>query len=331
MSRNQREPVDLRKLPEFQASFKLAREFYNADQKLSPTDRKKLSSAFNAPLIADPLFSLPALYAGIKAPQWLQKLGYLDKNKSTRGLSVFLGFGCLLFGGSIGSIIGYWYGDLSLSSIPSAQKIFRILLPYPPQIGRSYYGETAKDSSKIMPNPDTINWNRELIFPYNLALHIRSQNPQQSQAPPMGPRPIPGPQPVPQASSRGPSTSVNMQETNQRDEFYDGRVSEGSENDDPFQEENKQPEPQQYQSSWERIRQQNGQSGQSGQNNQSQSSPSFSNGGYGAPSAALSIPRYSHDENDQQESQVEFDHELDLERSGQGLTDDFSESEKKWT
>lgn len=328
MSRSQRENVDLRKLPEFQASFKLAREFYNADQQLSPSDRKKLSSAFNAPLIADPLFSLPALYAGIKSPQWLQKLGYLDKNRSTRGLSVFLGFGCLIFGGSVGSIIGYWYGDFSLSSVPSAQKTFRILLPYPPQIGRSYYGETAKDSSKIMPDPDTINWNRELIFPYNLALHIRSQNAQQSQSP-MGPRPIPGPQPIPRSSSTAPPIPVSSQQGGQRDEFYDGSVTEGSESDDPFEnEENKQPEQQQYQSSWDRIRQQNG---QGGQNNQNRAPSSFSTGGFKAPSDVPQLPRYSHDENDQQESQVEFDHELDLERSGQGLSDDFSESEKKWT
>ncbi|ANB14722.1 hypothetical protein AWJ20_2329 [Sugiyamaella lignohabitans] len=312
----------------YEANIRLSTQFYNADSQLSGDDRAKLANTFWNQSVWLPLGSIPFLIAGIQGPRIAARMGYLGKGKNAgRGLSVFTGLFGLILGSRISQGVVYNYGQSSLSQSPNAQTAFTILGQYPPQIGLAYYRRTARDASLAMPDPSTIDWRKNPSFPLNLAVH-RSE--------------------LPNASSRTPGRPGRPNEVQtsypsiQSPKQTDNETSDSSPFDSEDNKENSEAGRGGQMSSWDRIRAANGNASRSDGTNGG-GWDAIRRGDRPAPNRVNSDRGTFNDEpriipppvsrihpESELESQQEFDLEVERERLGQGVADDFSESEKKW-
>lgn len=307
----------------------LARKFYQIDRNLSTEDRTKLAGVFSKEMILLPLGSLPFVILGIQFPR-LAAQRKLMFQKSFRGWQVVFGFAGLVIGSRASAKFWYWYGKTSFDEGSNAQRAYEMLGKYPSQLGRTYFEQSAKNPEWLMPDPDapTTKPNNPAGFPLSLVLHRHVRQGMGGSRSRMGPP--------------SPKTAGYEQEQEQQQDYQqppsgeDSYQAQSSSSEDPFAlstpteaiSNNSSTT-----STWDKIRAQNGitSRGTSG------TAPIPPMGQYRPP------PRDHRDRASEEpvrgeiipivpaESQTEFDKELERERQGGGVVDDFSDSERKWS
>lgn len=293
-----------------QNNLKAAERFYSVDHELTTSQRKELAECFRNQLSAVPFGSMPGLIAGIGAPYYGIKYGYI-KVRSPRFIQVFGGFFGLMIGSRIAIYISRQRSLQRLEeSSSNAATAFKILYPFPPQIGIAYYNRTAKDAGEIMKDPAVIDWSKELQFPLNLAIHPEELQRRRQQQ--MTGRPVP----VPHRKPEGDTGLFPMSSSNDVGTPIETFEWSTQSDDGPqFSQENAPSG-----SSWDRIRAMGARGTQSPQV-ASREDDVFS----------VLPARPSRQPEEMTSDQNEFDRELELERKGYGVKDDFTSSEKKWS
>lgn len=328
-----------------QYKLQLAEKFYETDQELNTSQRKQLATAFNNQLRSNPLGSFPGLLIGITVPLYAHKYKLL-KVKSPRYIQVFTGFVGLIVGSRVASYVSRKRSLSRLEqSSSNAVEVFNLLYPYPPQIGYTYYDRTAKDASKIMKDPRTIDWDHEFQFPLNLALNqeeINQSRRERERELPQSRRD----QRLGSPSEYSPKSDNEPQSTLNDDLSFDG-LDSGSASEVDQQGTGG--------STWDAIRAQRNTdmrggfpSSKSGTASKYppippsppsttstttsswpiSTNPPEQDRNSGWPSSLPARP--AQQPNEMTDDQNEFDRELELERQGYGVKDDFTSSEKKW-
>ncbi|KAA8907492.1 hypothetical protein TRICI_004968 [Trichomonascus ciferrii] len=334
--------------------YEVARRFHEVDGPLSHEQRTQLSAAFQSQQWAIPTGALSLLAAGIVGPRYAAKYKYIARPVTqTRLLSAFFGLFGFVVGGRIGYVAMYRHNRGKFDEGSGPQRAFELLANYPPQIGYAYYRTTARDPAYVMADPATIDWKREPPFPMNL---VRS-----SMMAGRGAGPSPR-SPDPRHPQQQQQPGQNQQQQSYEPSFYEVRedAAGGRENVQADSAET-------YASSWDRIRAQNSQN--QGNNSSAQNGAYSPNGSYTQstlgsnssiglatdspqqsagsfsqgsqpnsgsltpippPPALSGPPRLQADTDAAYEDQKRFDEELERERMGYGVKDDFSDSERKW-
>jgi Protein of unknown function (DUF1689) len=300
-----------------QNNLRLAERFYESDHELNTAQRQQLATAFTNQLSSIPFGSMPGLVIGIGLPFYAIKYKYLRVN-SPRLVQVIGGMVGLIVGSRTASYVSRKRSLAKLEeSSSSAVTAFNILYPYPPQIGIAYYTKTVKDAGKIMKDPNTIDWSRELQFPLNLALQPEELERGMHQR-----RPAP----------RKPQVPSSQEEYEARQEPTKYEFSWEKAEDQAPTESDEQVNS--GKSTWDVIRSQT-----SGFQGSQKASPQKY-----PPYPVSSKPREDDNSDwfstlparparqpgEMTSDQNEFDRELELERQGFGVKDDFTSSEKKW-
>lgn len=294
----------------------MARRFYQVDQSLSTEDRNKLAGIFWKGLYLVPLGTLPFVVLGIQFPR-IAAQRKLMFQKSYRGWQVVFGFVGLVVGGRASAAYANWYARSSLDEGSNPRKAFDILSRYPPQVGMVYYQKSARDPAWLMRDPDAPGQDGQAAgFPLSLALHGREAIRQERMAS-VGAGP--------KAGAPGSSPFQRDQQSRPQQQQQDSSFS----SDDPFELSTPiEPTENSGTSTWDKIRAQN--SAVPG------TAPIPPMGRYRPPPQA-------HREKSNEpvrgevvpiapaESQGAFDKELERERQGGGVPDDFTDSEKKWS
>lgn len=340
-----------------QRSKELARQFYEVDHNLTAQERQRLSSAFKFKSALVPVAGLVSCFGGIIMPRYLQGRGIALVGKRIWGLQVFSGYFGLLVGEAIADRLYDRMAASGLDDAPNAAKSYRMLSRYPSRVASTYYERTSKDAKWIMKDPDQIDFTRVPQFPLNLVIH-REQIPVGR---------IPHPQRRGQTGEE-PGGQQRQQQQQQQPEQYGQESSSprfnnawsDSTDEDPFalEDDNDKANDVPQGDSWARIRAANSTSGRGTSWDRVErrtdaapqprrvpleSVPTLPNSprkrsdqlpseqdrtladiaytGLAGPAAATS---------GDQADQDEFDVFLEKERQGQGLQDDFSDSEKKW-
>lgn len=337
--------------------FEVAHRFYEVDRPLSSEQRVQLSSAFQSQQWAIPTGALSLLTLGILGPRYAAKYKYIARPVTqTRMLSAFFGLFGFVIGGRIGYVSMYRHNRNKFDDSSNPQRAFELLANYPPQIGYAYYRTTARDPAYVMKDPGAIDWKREPPFPMNLVRSTMMAN--------RGPGGAQRPQfPNNNGQQQQPEQYASYaNEQPPEPSFYEVRENAGG-GSESVQADSTET----YASSWDRIRAQNqsrnqgqgnGQTGAYSQNGSytqssigssslgsgtlatdTQSAGSFSQGSQPSsgtltpippPPALSGPPRLQADTDAAYEDQKRFDEELERERMGHGVKDDFSDSEKKW-
>lgn len=341
-------------------SHQAAQKFYSVDQPLSQEERVLLVNAFSRQGWAIPIGAFGFMALGIMGPRILATQGIIKRKVTdTRMLSAAFG----LLGATLGSKFTYTsmqkYNLSTLSDNPNAQKAFEVLGYFPPQIGLAYYTRTSRDSSKIMPDPDSINWRREPPFPINIWQQSQQAGPRQGQGArgPNGAGTSAGNDGNDQSAEWGPSPTGSSWDTIRAQ--AESRMNQNQSNDQSqrpsqWQDQNREQNTGTF-NSWDIIRQRGTRSsGQTTRNqddddmfgppitNPAPSRPNPSSEGQildqrptltpaPPPPALAGPPKLEAETSAFAEDQREFDRELERERQGYGVKDDFSESEKRWT
>lgn len=159
-----------------QRSKELAKEFYAADSQLNADERKQLARLFYSKTAFWPFLSLPVCYGFIMAPNWLQRAKLIKPRKSWRYWQVALGLAGVFVGLNFASNVATSVQSSKLADKPNALHAYRILAPYPAQIGSNYYQLTARRPDMTMQNPEDIDWSKESLFPLFLIFSRRNLN-----------------------------------------------------------------------------------------------------------------------------------------------------------
>lgn len=152
-------------------SLKEAHSFYDADSKLSQDERRRLCNAFWGLYTWVPFLGLPLIYVGIKLPTYLQKAKLLDAKKKYRGFQFSAAFISVFAASYVARTIGHQIFATKLSNDPNMQTCWRILGRYPTQLGYRYYTMTSRHPELAMPSPETIDWDRNSLFPMYLIMN----------------------------------------------------------------------------------------------------------------------------------------------------------------
>lgn len=315
----------------------MARKFYAADSKLTTEDRKEMYQSIWRSWAVRPLGGLALAWAGIMTPIWLKRSGRMNPKRQTRGLQVTLGFGGLFFGQGITAAIGYNYYYYKFQKKNSNMAVaWGMLGLVPSRLPARYYELTSKDPRYIMKDPDTIDWRTEVRFPLNLVAHRDNM----SNVYVYGDRKAGEFRPA--SSTYGQLPTEPGAQTTERDSFLSQpppETSENSENQQPPMQKMRWQPPGMRQpaqppaSSWDQVRQADG-----GAQNRTQDTTS-SNQGWAPPPLPESsqgwtggAPATPQNEarRELEEEQKKFDALVDQARTGAGVGDDFTESEKKW-
>lgn len=289
-----------------------ARKFYAADSKLTTEDRREMYTSLWRSWAARPVGGLAFAIAGMMAPNWLKRTGRMNPKRNTGALQFFLGLGGLFFGQGITAAVGYNYYYQKFARKNSNQATAWAMMGFvPSRLPARYYELTSKDPRYIMKDPDTIDWNTEVMFPLNLVAHRDSQSHLQV----LGDR---KPGEIRPASSTYGQLPTEPGQTTERDSFLS-------------QPPQQPPQQQQQQSrktgsSWDSVR--------SGNVNAAPSPPADQ--GW-APPLLPETPIQSSQgqQNNEPKSELEkeqerFDKMVEQARTGAGVGDDFTETEKKW-
>uniref|UniRef100_A0A060T710 ARAD1B24002p n=1 Tax=Blastobotrys adeninivorans TaxID=409370 RepID=A0A060T710_BLAAD len=346
-------------------SHQAAQKFYSVDQPLTQEERVLLANAFSRQGWAIPVGAFGFMALGIMGPRILATQGIIKRKVTdTRMLSAAFG----LLGATLGSKFTYTsmqkYNLSMLSDNPNAQKAFEVLGYFPPQIGLAYYTRTSRDSSKVMPDPDSINWRREPPFPINIWQQSQQARPGQNHGArrPNGPggpssHGSAGNNDNDQTAEWGPSptgTSWDAIRAQAESRMSQSRSSDQNQRQSQWQDQNREQSNGTF-NSWDIIRQRGSQSSSQTARNQddddmfgppitnpTSSRPIPSSEGpildqrptltpAPPPPALAGPPKLDAETSAFAEDQREFDRELERERQGYGVKDDFSESEKRWT
>lgn len=164
-----------------------ARRFYAADSQLTGAQREQLKSSFWTQCFVFPILGLPVIVGAIMLPNWYVKKGSpIRKTTKFRVAQITLGFVGVFGGQAFARSCGY-YANMSRFSDPNQRTCWTILAKAPPNIGLQYYVNTSKHPELAMKNPDSMDWNHNLLFPMCLIFkeqrgmappYMRGSNPQ---------------------------------------------------------------------------------------------------------------------------------------------------------
>lgn len=148
-----------------QRSIQLAKDFYSADKQLDAGERKQLARLFYNKATYWPFLSLPVCYGFITAPNWLQRVKLVKPRPSWRYWQVALGFAGIFVGLGFASSVATSVQSKTLGDQPNMLNAYRILAPYPAQLGSRYYQLTSQRPDLAMQDPEKIDWSKEILFP----------------------------------------------------------------------------------------------------------------------------------------------------------------------
>lgn len=311
-----RGPFDMNK----ERAIEAARKFYAADSKLTTEERKEMSQSLWRSWAIRPIGGLAFAIAGMAAPNWLKRTGRMNPKRKTGPLQFFLGLGGLFLGQGVTAAVGYNYYYQKFSRKNPNQAIAWGMMGFvPSRLPARYYELTSRDPRYIMKDPDTIDWNTEVMFPLNLVAHRDNQ----SNIHVLGDRRAGEIRPV--SSTYGQLPTEPGQPTER-----DGFLSQPPQPPQPPQYQQSQQSQQAQRtsksgSSWDRVR-----GGSS-----LPPSPPADQGWLPPPLPDVPQQEFTglqseKPKNELEEEQAKFDEMVEKARTGAGVGDDFTETEKKW-